>query len=102
MGSIYYGSDTYRMGFGAKEKKGGESMIVLKDLMDDLEIGNRVMEEIERINTERKPIKISNTTNFPIWTTPLAQQPIVPQQFGSGTIDQLSSINFGGMTNGTI
>ena len=38
-------------------------MIALKDLMDDLEIGNRVMEEIERINTERKPKSITTINN---------------------------------------
>ncbi len=80
--------------------------MVLKDLMDDLEVGNRVMDEIKRINFERKPKKVS----FNNWGTATAVFPVnyenyatqmqqAPQQQGYG-LGQYGSI-LGGQ-NGTI
>ena len=81
--------------------------MILKDLMDDLEVGNRVMEEIERINTERKPVRNSNLignnliTNTSISFPTSYTQLVAPQQMQQAQL-QNNPIYYYGGTNGTI
>ena len=76
-------------------------MIELKNLMDDLEVGNRVMEEIERVNTERKPKKFPNLTEITSMISSAYLQQAQMQQAQTNSINPFYQ-QLGGMPNGTI